>query len=136
MLKKVSSLWTRTDVRLLDETRRHAVCQTAQQAFLQESATTFTCATTYGSGQGNGTFDSCRPFLEIFLNCIETQQISKIQFRIPELLNRKSIFELSREFFFFSHFFLCFFFFQKKKKLFSQRKRKISETRDMQHLSL
>ena len=132
---------------MLDETRRHAVCQAAQQAFLHESATTFTCATTCGSGQGNGTFDSCRQLLEIFRNCQETQQISRIQFRIPKLINRRSIFELSREVFFFLFLFFVFFFFLffisfhvflvfLKKNYSPSGTEKISETRHIKNLSL
>ena len=95
----------------------------------QQQQQTIIRATTCGSGQGNGTFDSCRQLREIFRNYKETQQISKNPFRIPKLLYRKSIFELSREvllFFFLFFFFLSyllmfslfFFFFSKKKKTF------------------
>ena len=110
----------------------------------QQQQQTVTCATTCGSGQGNGTFDSCRKLGEIFQNCEETQQISKIQFRIPKPLHRKSIFELSREvplwfssscfYFLFFSFFFSFFSFLLMFSLFSslfsfsQRNRKISET--------
>ena len=56
----------------------------------------------------------------------ETQHISKIQFGIPKLSKRKSIFELS------FNVFLVFLFFY-----FSPRRtEKISETRDVNHLSL
>ena len=54
-VESVPKLQTSTDVRLLDETRRRAICRAAQQAFLHESTTTNICATTCGSGQGNGT---------------------------------------------------------------------------------
>ena len=118
--EKVSSLQTSTDVRLLDETRRRAICRAAQQSvFSMNQRTTVICTTTCGSG--NGAFDCCRQLREIFRNCKETQQISKkIKFRIPKLFffSKNQFFELSREVLLPLVFFFIFPFFKKSLSVF------------------
>ena len=122
VLERGSHADTEIDVKVQPYVARMFACSTRRDDALsagppskrfsmnQQQQQTIICATTCGSGQRNGTSDSCRHLREIFRNSKETQQISIIQFRIPELLYRKLNFELSREVpLWFSSF--CFFYF-------------------------